>query len=279
MKCIAGGKTRLLHHNLFQPLEDRIRQQEGQVVEDPLGPEEEEEEDSGLPGVPQAPQVKAGKRPASPQQKPTQSREGSRQDASVDLSKDYSTSRLLPESLLAIESSDDEVYTDSLTSHTIASDSTIGNVTSPLGPLLSRVEGPKTDSKTESQFSSSMPYLEDSTPVTPSIPLTNNDTPSAITVNDRPDDSVFASDPSPDTSSSVSSPEHHVPIPRRSTRSTKGKPPERYGNIYTFDTLVDMGSHLHCPCDYSQDRQCIIYYVLILVILKCIIKLYFPMLD
>ena len=39
-------------------------------MEDPLGPEEEEEEDSGLPGVPQAPQLEAGKRPASPQQIP-----------------------------------------------------------------------------------------------------------------------------------------------------------------------------------------------------------------
>ena len=55
---------------------------------DPVGPEEEEEEDSGLPGVPQAPQVKAGKRLASPQQKPTPPGEASRQDASVDLSKD-----------------------------------------------------------------------------------------------------------------------------------------------------------------------------------------------
>ena len=92
----------------------------GQVVEEPLGPEEEEEEDSGLPGVPQG--------PASPQQKPTQPREASKQDASVDLkSKDSSASRLLPESLLTIDSSDDEVYTDSLTSHTTASDSTIGN--------------------------------------------------------------------------------------------------------------------------------------------------------
>ena len=99
-----------------------------------------------------------------------------------------------------------------------------------------------------------MAYLEDSTPLTPSTPLTNNDTPAAITVSDRPDDSVFASDPSPDTSSSVSSSETPVPIPRRSTRNTKGKPPERYGNIYTFDTLVDMGSHFQCPCDYCQDR-------------------------
>ena len=253
VKCIAGGKTRVLHCNLLLPLQGRIRQQGGQAVEYPIGPEEEEE-DSGLPGVHQAPQVKAGKRPASPQQKPTQPREASRQDASVDLSKDSSTSRLLPESLVTIESSDDEVYTDSLTSHTTASDSTIGNLTSLLGPLLSRVEGPKADSKTESQFSSSMPCFEDSTPVTPSTPLTTNDTPAAITVSDRPDDSVFASDPSPATSSYVSSPETPVPIPRRSTRSTKGKSPERYRNIYTFDTLVDMGSHFQCPCDYCQDR-------------------------
>ena len=68
----------MLHHNLLLPLQGRTRQQGGQVVEDPLGPEEEEEEDSGLPGVPQAPQVRAGKRPASPQQKPTQPREASK---------------------------------------------------------------------------------------------------------------------------------------------------------------------------------------------------------
>ena len=254
VKCIAEGKTRVLHCNLLLPLQGRIKQQEGQAIEDTLGPGEEEEEDSRLPGVPQTPQVKAGKRLASPQPKPITPREASRQDASVDLSKDSSTFRLLPESLLTLKSSDDELYTDSLTSHTTASDSTIGNLTSPLGPLSLRVEDLKADSKTESQFSSSMPYLEDSTPVIPSIPSTNNDTPSPITVSNMANDSVFASGPSPETSSSVSSPETPVPIPRRSTRSTKGKPPERYGNIYTFDTIVDMGSHFQCPCDYCQDR-------------------------
>ena len=254
VQCIVGGKTRVLHCNLLLPLQGRIRQQGGQVGKDPLGPEEEEEEGSGLPGVPQAPQVRAGRRPAPLQPKPTQPREASRQDASDDLSKDSSTSRLLPESLFALDSSDDEVYTDSLTSHTTASDSKIGNLTSSLEPPLSRVEVPKLISKTESQFSSSMPYLEDSTPITPSIPSTNDDTPSAIAVRDRPNDSVFALDPSPETSSAVSTPETPVPIPRRSTRSTKGKPPERYANIYTFDTIVDMGSHFLCPCDYCQGR-------------------------
>ena len=254
VKCIAGGKTRVLHHNLLLPLQGRIRQQEGRRGIDPLDPEEEEEEESGLPGVPQAPQVQAGRRPASPQPKPTQPSEASRQDASDDLSKDSSTSRLVPKSLFTLDSSDDEVYTDSLTSHTTASDSTIGNITSPLEPPSSRVEAPKVISKTESQFSSSMPYLEDSTPITPSIPSTNGNSPSVITVSDRPDDNVFASYPSSEASYSVSSPETPVLIPRRSTRSTKGKPPDRYGNINTFDTIVDMGSHYQCPCDYCQGR-------------------------
>ena len=251
VKCIAGGKTRVLHCNLLLPLQGRIRQQGGQGVEVPLGPDEEEEEDSGLPGVPQAPQVRARKRPAPPQQKPTQPREASGQDASIDLLKDSSISRLLPESLLTIESSDDEVYTDYLTSHTTASDSTIGNLPSPLGPLLCRVEGPKIDSNTESEFSSSMPYLEDSTPLTP---LTNNDVPSTITVSDSHDDSVFASDSKPDTSNCISSPENPMPIPRRAPEVLKGNPLRRYGNIYTFDTLVDMGSYFQCPCDYCQYR-------------------------
>ena len=217
VKCIAGGKTRVLHCNLLLPLQGRIRQQEGQMGIEPLGPEEEEEEDSGLPG---APQVQAGRRPASPQLKPTQPSEASGQDASDDLSKDSSTSRLVPESLFTLDSSDDEVYTDSFTSYTTASDSTIENLTSSLEPSLSRVEASKIISKTESQFSFSMPYLEDSTPITPSMPSTNGDSPSAITVSDRSDDGVFTSDPSSETSYSVSSPETPVPIPRRSIRST-----------------------------------------------------------
>ena len=147
VKSVAGGRTRVLHQNLLLPLQGRIRQQGGQEVEDPQGPEEEEE-DSGLPGVPKAPQVRTGKRHASPQEKPTQHMEASRQDASADLkSKDSSDFRLLPESLLSVDSSDDdEVYTDSLTSHTTASDSTIGNLTSPLGPISFWVEEPKIDS-------------------------------------------------------------------------------------------------------------------------------------
>ena len=69
------------------------------------------------------------------------------------------------------------------------------------------MKDPKVDSKSESQFSSSMPYLEESTPL-----IDDNDTPSAINVSDS-HDSVFISDSSPDISSSVSSPDTPIPIP------------------------------------------------------------------
>ena len=191
-------------------------------MEDPQGPEEEEEEENGLTGMPKAPQVKTGKRQVSPQAKPTQHTEASSQDASADLeSKDSSDFRLLPECLLSEDSSEeDEVYTDSLTIHTTASDSTIGNLTSSLGPISSRVEEPNILSKTESQFSSSMPYLEDSTPL-----VDNNSTPLIVNLSDShasADDSVFVSDSSDDVSSPISSPVS--PIPRRCTRSIRGNP-------------------------------------------------------
>ena len=92
-----------------------------------------------------------------------------------------------------------------------------------------------------------MPYLEESTPL-----IDDNSTPSVINTSDNADDSVFVSDSSPDISSPISSP--LTPIPRRSTRSTRGKPPERYGKVYTFDTLVDMGSYFQCPCDYCTGK-------------------------
>ena len=117
-------------------------------------------------------------------------------------SKDSSDFRLLPKCLFSEDSSEeDEVYTDSLTSHTTASDSSIGNLTSSLGPISSRVEEPIIDSKTESQFSSNMPYLEDSTPL-----IDDNSTPSVINTSDShasADDSVFVSDSSHDISSYI----------------------------------------------------------------------------
>ena len=76
-----------------------------------------------------------------------------------------------------------------------------------------------------------MPYLEDSTPLAVSSSDSHTST----------DDSVFITDSSNNVSSPISSPA--IPIPRRSTRSTRGKPPEGYGKVYTCDTLVDIGSN------------------------------------
>ena len=156
------------------------------------------------------------------------------QEASADLrSKGSSDFRQLSDMLYSEESSEEEeLYTDS------ASDSTIGNLSSPLGPISSRVEDSNAISKTESQFSSNMPYLEDSTPseISPSSNHTSTD------------DSVFVTEfdnTANNTSSPISSPA--PPLPRGSTR---GKPPERYGKVYTFDTLVDIGPNSKCPCDY-----------------------------
>ena len=134
------------------------------------------------------PQVKTGKRHVFPQAKPTQHTEASSQDASADLkSRDSSDFRLLPDRVLSEDSSEeDEVHTDSLTSHTTASGSTIGNLTSSLSPISSIVEEPNIVSKTESQFSSNMPYLEDSIPVV----VSSSDSHASA------DDSVFVSDSS-----------------------------------------------------------------------------------
>ena len=87
VKCIAGGRTRVLHCNLLLPLQGRLRQAGEQVEKDTPDPEEEEEEDSGLPGVPQAPQEEVGKGSSPLPATPTLPSEASRQDASGEISK------------------------------------------------------------------------------------------------------------------------------------------------------------------------------------------------
>ena len=137
-------------------------------------------------------------------------------------------------------SEEEELYTDSLTSHTTASDTTTGNLSSPLGPISPRVEDPSAISKTESQFSSNMPYLEESTPCETSTSSHHAST----------DDSVFVSESNNTKPSPISSPA--PPVPRRSARNTREKPPERYGKVYTFDTIDDIGPDFKCPCDYCK---------------------------
>ena len=103
--------------------------------------------------------------------------------------------------------------TQTLTSHTTASDSTtMGNLSSPLGPTSSRMEDPSTVSQTKGQFSSNMPYLQETTP-------SENTSTSNYT---STEDSVFVSQSNDTTPSQTTSPAPPIP---RSTRSTKGKNP------------------------------------------------------
>ena len=131
---VAGGSTRVLHRNLLLPLQGRITQPDWQEVEDLQSPKEEEDEDSGMPGMPRSPQVRTRRRNVSPQSKPTQHLKASDQDASADpKSKSPSDFRHLSDMLNGEESSEEEeLYTDSLTSHATASDTTVGNLSSPL---------------------------------------------------------------------------------------------------------------------------------------------------
>ena len=177
------------------------------------------------------------RRNTTPQSSPTQQEKATGKDAFAELkSKDSTDFRQLSDRLDADESSkEEELYTDSLSSHTTASDSiTIGNMSSPLGPITSSVEEPITFNQTESQCSSNMPYLEESTQSDNTTTSNNTST----------EDSVFTSHSNNNQHEcQITSPT--PPIPRRSTRSTRGQPPERYGQVYTFGTIIN--SAPECP--------------------------------
>ena len=69
-----------------------------------------------------------------------------------------------------------------------------------------------------------MPYLEDSTPITPSLPSINSDRPSTTTASTRPDDGVFESDPNSETQCEASSPEPLCPFLEGALGVLKGNP-------------------------------------------------------
>ena len=190
VECVAAGRTRILHRNLLLPLQGKIRQPGGLEVEDLQSPDEEEDEDDGMPGVTRAPQVRAGRRNTIPQSSPTQHVKAFGKDPWTDLkSKVPSDFRQLSNILHGEGSEEEELYTDSLTSHITPSDST-------------------TVSQTESQFSSNMPYLEEITPSENTSTRNHTST----------EDSVFVSQSNDTTPSQTTSPA--PTIPRRSTLST-----------------------------------------------------------
>ena len=174
---VAGGRTRVLHRNLLLPLQGRVRQQGGIKGEGISGSEDEEEGGDEMPKVARAPQGRP-RRSTKPKASPTQQREASGKDASADLESGASVSRLLSKQkdhfLLAApsfpepmtgddDSSEEEVYPDSLTSHTISSGSTTADIPTSTASAKQDNSNLKPPSLTESQFSPDMPHLEGST--------------------------------------------------------------------------------------------------------------------
>ena len=169
VKGVTGGKTRILHRNLLLPLQGRVRQQggiKGEGISDSEDEEEGGDEMSKLARVPQG----RPRRGTKPKVSPTQQKKAYRKDAFADLESEASDSRLLSKqkdySLLAVpsspepmsgdeDSSEEEMYTDSLTSYTTTS----GSITADsLASTASAVEDiSKPPSLNESQFSPGMP--------------------------------------------------------------------------------------------------------------------------
>ena len=141
VKGVAGGRTRVLHRNLLLPLQGRVRQQGGVKGEGISSSEDEEEGRYKMPKVSRAPEGRH-RGTTKPKASPTLQKEASVvKDTSADLESGTSNSRLLskqknssiatPLSSEAMSgdeySSEEEMYTDSLTFHTTASGSTIAD--------------------------------------------------------------------------------------------------------------------------------------------------------
>ena len=130
-----------------------------------------------MPKVARAPQGRP-RRNTKPKVSPTQQKEASRKDASADLESgapvSWPLSKQKNHSLLAApsspepmwgdeDSSEEEVYRDSLTSHTTASGSTTADILTSTASAVEDNSNLKPPSLTESQFSPEMLYLEGST--------------------------------------------------------------------------------------------------------------------
>ena len=169
VKGLAGSRTRVLHRNLLLSLQGRIRQEGGMRAEGISGSEDEDEGGDEMPKVARAPHGRP-RGTTRPKTSPSQQREASGKDASTDLSGQKTHSLLASpsshEHMLGDEdSSEDEMYRDSFTSHTTASGSTTADL---LTSSVSAVEDnshvqPLNINPTESQFTPDMPYLEGST--------------------------------------------------------------------------------------------------------------------
>ena len=142
-----------------------------------------------------------------------------------------------PESISGDEDSNGEeeitYNTDSLTSHTTASSSTSADI---LSVEASNSIPHMSDSITESQFSTVMPYMEDSGQTSDNVFL---ETSSSIDphVSQHIPQTPIQTDTS-NASSPVETTPEQTPAPRRRARSTRGAPPVHFGKVIIHCTRV-----------------------------------------
>ena len=221
VKSLSGGKTKVLHRNLLLPLQGRIRQ-EGETVEEGVTDSEEEEEERAV--RPQAARAPRGS-PTQPPGSPTPA------EPSASSLTDHSP----PESISGEEDSNEEeeitYNTGSLTSHTTASSSTSADM---LSAEASNSTPCMSYSITESQFSSVMPYIEDTGQTSDSVFIeTSTDPHVSLHISQTPSQTNTSN-----ASSSVETTPEQTSAPRRSARSTKGAPSVHYGKVITHCVRV-----------------------------------------
>ena len=125
------------------------------------------------------------------------------------------------------DSNEENAY-DSLSSHTTASSSTSAEFQS------TETKSPVPDSITESQFSTVMPYQEDSgqtstevfTETSDTKPHTSQQSSKSLDISETTQVSQVYKTPPPS------------PVPRTSTRSTRGTPPVHFGHVITHGTRI-----------------------------------------
>ena len=210
VKCLTGGQTKVLHRNLLLPLQGRLRQ-EGETVGEGVTDSEEVEEKAVTPCVDRA-----------PESGPTNTKIP--QDDLTPVGSEASVITDLSFHSEEEDSNEENVY-DSLTSHTTVSSSTSADIQS------AETSTNIPHSITESQFSAVMPYQEDSGQTSNEVftetssiePHTSQQIPQSLNTSET---SNVNDTPSPS------------PIPRRSTRSTRGAPSVHFGRVITHSTRV-----------------------------------------
>ena len=203
------------------PLQGRLRQEGETVGERVTYSEEEEEEKAVTPCVTRAPK---GGPTNSPKPQDDLTPVGSEASLMTDLSFHS----------LEGDSNEENDY-DSLTSHTTASSSASADFQS------TETNSPTSDSITESQFSTVMPYQEDSGQTsTEVLTETSNTEPHTCQQLSK---SLDISETTETNETPPPSPTS--PLPRRSTRSKRGAPPLHFGRVITHGTRVS--NMLHSP--------------------------------